>query len=80
MRLKLKEGNKVYLFRKNIKTQRLNDKLNYKKLRLFKIDKKIKFINYKLKLLKIIKIYFIFYILLFKLTLFNISFIFIIKV
>ena len=59
---KFKEGDKVYLFKKNIKIKRLNNKLNYKKLGLFKINKKIRFINYKFKLLKIIKIYLVFYI------------------
>ena len=62
IKYKFKEGDKVYLFKKNIKIKRLNNKLNYKKLGLFKINKKIRFINYKFKLLKIIKIYLVFYI------------------
>ena len=37
--LTFKEGDKVYLLYKNIKTKRLSDKLNYKKLRLFKVTK-----------------------------------------
>jgi hypothetical protein len=43
--------------------------LDYKKLGLFKIDKKIGLINYKLKLLNIIRIYLIFYISLLELVL-----------
>ena len=50
----LKEGEKVYLLRKNIKTQRLNNKLDHKKLRLFEIIKVKGLINYRLKLLKTI--------------------------
>ncbi|KAI3539071.1 hypothetical protein CSPX01_09198, partial [Colletotrichum filicis] len=46
-----------------------SNKLNYKKLRLFEIIKKILLINYELKLLNIIRYYFIFYILLFELIL-----------
>ncbi|KAK1524273.1 uncharacterized protein CCOS01_09360, partial [Colletotrichum costaricense] len=41
-----------------------SNKLNYKKLRLFKIIKKVLLINYELKLLNIIRYYFIFYVLL----------------
>ena len=44
-------------------------KLDYKKLRLFKIKKVIRLINYKFKLLIIINIYPVFYISLFKLIL-----------
>jgi hypothetical protein len=36
--------------------------LDYKKLELFKIGKKVRLVNYKLKLLNIIRIYPIFYI------------------
>ncbi|UQC88653.1 uncharacterized protein CLUP02_14178, partial [Colletotrichum lupini] len=46
-----------------------SNKLNYKKLKLFKIIKKVLLINYKLRLLNIIRYYPIFYILLFKLIL-----------
>jgi len=38
----LKKGNKVYLFIQNITTKKLNKKLNYKKIKLFKIKKSIK--------------------------------------
>ena len=42
----LKKGNKVYLFRCNIKIKRFSDKLDYKKLKLFKIEKVLSLINY----------------------------------
>jgi len=47
----LEEEDKVYLFCKNIKTKRLSNKLNYKKIRLFKIEKKLLDTNFKLLLL-----------------------------
>jgi hypothetical protein len=58
----LKEGEKVYLLRKNITTKQPSDKLDYKKLGLFKITKIKSLVNYRLKLPKIIKIHPIFYI------------------
>ena len=48
----LEEGDKVYLFRKNIKTKRLSDKLDYKKLGPFCITKKLSEINFRLSLPK----------------------------
>ena len=62
MRPELKEGDRVYLLRKNIKTKRPSNKLDYKKLGLFKIDKKIGSVNYKLKLPKTMEIHPIFHI------------------
>ncbi|UQC75131.1 uncharacterized protein CLUP02_01784, partial [Colletotrichum lupini] len=50
----LKKGNSIYLFYYNIKTKRLSNKLNYKKLRPFEIIKKVLLVNYELKLLNII--------------------------
>ncbi|KAK1491184.1 hypothetical protein CABS01_12277, partial [Colletotrichum abscissum] len=50
----LKKGNSTYLFYYNIKTKRLSNKLNYKKLRPFEIIKRVLLINYKLKLLNTI--------------------------
>ncbi|OHE94840.1 hypothetical protein CORC01_09858, partial [Colletotrichum orchidophilum] len=44
-----------------------NNKLNYKKLRFFKIIKKVLLINFKLKFLNIIQYYPVFYILFLKL-------------
>jgi hypothetical protein len=46
----LKEGDKVYLLRKNITTTRPSDKLDYKKLGPFKIIKKKSDTNYELSL------------------------------
>jgi hypothetical protein len=57
----LKEGDKVYLLRKNIATKRPNNKLDHKKLGLFKIAKIKSLVNYRLKLLKTIKIHLVFY-------------------
>jgi len=64
----LKKGNKVYLFIRNIATRRPSKKLNYKKIRLFKVKRSIKGINFKLDLPKIIKIYPVFHVSLFKLA------------
>ena len=54
-RLDFKEGDIAYLLRRNIKTKRLSNKLDYKKLGLFKIEKKLGLVTYKLELLKEIK-------------------------
>ena len=53
----LKGGDKVWLLHKNISSRRLSKKLNYVKLKPFKIKKKIIKVNYKLDLLIKIKIY-----------------------
>ena len=66
--LSLKEGDKVYLLRKNIATKQLSDKLDHKKLRPFKIIEIKSLVNYRLKLLKTIKIHLVFYISLLKLV------------
>ena len=58
----LKKRDTVYLLRRNIKTKRLSNKLNYTKLESFKVLKKKKLVNYRLKLLVIMKIHLIFYI------------------
>ena len=52
----------IYLLRKNIKTKRSSDKLNYTKLGPFKITKKLGLITFKLELLTHIRIYLVFYI------------------
>jgi len=62
----LKEENKVYLLRRNIKTKQLSDKLNHKKLRPFKIKRILGPINYKLILPKTMNIHPIFHISLLK--------------
>ena len=46
----LKEGDKVYLLRRHIKTKRPSDKLDWKKLGPFKIEKKISETSYRLSL------------------------------
>lgn len=48
----LKEGDKVYLLRKNIKTTRPSTKLDFKKLGPFKIARKVSSVNYELQLPK----------------------------
>ena len=57
--LNLKGGDKIWLLHKNILSRRLSKKLDYVKLKLFKIKKKIIKVNYKLNLLAKIKIYLI---------------------
>ena len=68
MASQLKERDKIYLFTKNLRTRKLNKKLNYIKVRLFFVKKTKKSINYKLDLFKNVKIFLIFYILLLKLA------------
>src|SRR5208337_2662517 len=58
----LKEGDKVYLFRRNIKTKKPSSKLNYKKLGPFKIRRKISDSNYELILPLGVRLYPIFHI------------------
>ena len=69
----LKEGDRVYLFRRNIKIKQLYDKLDFKKEGLFLIEKKVYRDIYKLKLPLKLKIYLIFYIGLLEFILTNIS-------
>jgi hypothetical protein len=59
---RFKEGDLVYLLRKNIKTTRPNDKLDYKKFGPFKVKRNIKNINYELHFPPTIKIYPVFHI------------------
>src|SRR4051812_24430324 len=70
-RLSFSKGDLVYLIRKNIKIKRLSLKLNYIKLKLFKIKEKKELVTFILDLLKDIKIYLTFYISLLKLGLKN---------
>ena len=60
--------NKIYLLRKNIKIIRLNNKLDYTKLGLYRIKRILELVNYKLDLPKKIRIYLSFYILVLKLV------------
>ena len=53
--LDLKGKNKVKLLYKNILSRQLSKKLNYIKLKLFKIKKEVTEVNYKLNLLVKIK-------------------------
>ena len=46
IKLMFKEKDKVYLVCKNIKTKRLSNKLDYKKLRLFKVLEVKSLVNY----------------------------------
>ena len=60
--LNLKEGDKVWLLYKNFLSRWLSKKLDYIKLELFIIKRKVTEINYKLDLLIKIKIYLVQYI------------------
>ena len=51
----------VYLLRKNVKTKRLSEKLDYTKLRLFKVKRVLGLVTFELDLLAIIKIYLVFH-------------------
>jgi len=55
--LDLKKRDKVWLLYKNFKSRQLSKKLDYIKIRLFKIIKKISEVTYRLDLLVKIKIY-----------------------
>ena len=58
----LKEGDKVYLLQKHIKTQQPSTKLDFKKLGPFEITKKIGPVNFKLKLLDKSKLHPVFHV------------------
>jgi len=55
--LDLKEGNKVWLLYKNFKLRQLSKKLDYIKIKLFKIIVKVSEVIYRLDLLAKMKIY-----------------------
>ena len=61
---RFREKDLVYLLRRNIKIIRLSDKLDLKKIGLFKVKRNIRNINFEFKLPPIIRIYPIFYLLL----------------
>jgi hypothetical protein len=63
---RLRESDLVYLLRRNIKITKLSDKLDSKKIGLFKVKRNIRDISFELKLPLIIKIHFIFHISLLK--------------
>ena len=52
----------VYISKKNIKTQRLTDKLDYYRISPYKINKQISKVAFRVKLPSYIKIYLTFYI------------------
>jgi len=59
---RFREGDLVYLLRRNIKTTRPSNKLDYKKFGLFRVKRNIKNISYKFYLLLTIRIHPVFYI------------------
>src|ERR1700722_15997588 len=61
-RPRFREGNLVYLLRRNIKTIKPSDKLDYKKFGPFKVKRNIKNISYKFYLPPTIRIHPIFHI------------------
>jgi hypothetical protein len=61
-RSRFKEGNLVYLLRRNIKTIRPNNKLDYKKFGPFRIKRNIKNISYELYFPPTIRIHPVFHI------------------
>src|SRR5271165_7143016 len=66
--LALKKEDKVYLLKCNINTKQLSNKLDFKKLGLYKIKKAIELVNFKLLLLHNLRIHPIFYIALLELA------------
>jgi hypothetical protein len=58
----LKGGDKVYLLRRNIKSNKLTKKLDVVKLGLFKILRQKGLVNYELELLKKMRILLTFYV------------------
>src|SRR5271167_4706666 len=66
--LALKKGDKVYLLKCNINIKQLSDKLDFKKLGLYKIKRAIRLVNFELQLLHNLQIHPIFYIALLELA------------
>jgi hypothetical protein len=58
----LRKSDLIYLLRRNIKTIKLSDKLDLKKIGLFKVKRNIRDISFEFKLPLIIRIYPIFHI------------------
>ena len=69
----LQEGGMVYLLRKNIKIKRSSDKLDYIKLGLFRIEKKLGSVTFRLVILRGMRIHSVFYISLLEPTITNIT-------
>ena len=53
---RLERGDKVYLILRNLRTKRLSKKLDFRKIRLFKVDEQISDNNYRLSLLATIRL------------------------
>ena len=53
---RLKRRDKVYLILQNLRTKRLSKKLDFRKVRLFKVDEQISDNNYRLSLLATIRL------------------------
>ena len=62
----LKEGDKIYLLTKNLKTKKVSRKLNHVKIDPFFIKQQKKSVNYELNLFSDIKIHSIFHVSLLK--------------
>ena len=58
----LKEGDKVYLLRRNIKTKRLSNKLDVTKLGPFEIKRKKGTVSYELQLPRKMRMHPVFYV------------------
>ena len=61
-RPRFRKGDLIYLLRRNIKTIKPSDKLDYKKFGLFKFKRNIKYISYEFHFLFTMRIYPVFYI------------------
>jgi hypothetical protein len=59
---RFREGDLIYLLRRNIKTTRPSDKLNYKKFGSFRVKRNIKDISYELYFLLTMRIHPVFHI------------------
>lgn len=57
-----REGEKVFLLRRNIKTKRPSEKLEHRKLGPFKIESQVSPVNYRLTLPKTMKVYPVFHV------------------
>jgi hypothetical protein len=58
----LQNGDRVYLLRRHIKTRRPSDKLDFKKLGLFRVIERVSSVNYKLELPKTSKLHPVFHV------------------
>ena len=68
--LTFKKRDKVYLLQLNLRTKKLNNKLNSLRISLFKVIKQTRLVNYKLNLLALIKrLHLVFYVKLLELAL-----------